>query len=309
MCLSLTLVWPWLISTNPASGTDPGRNGRIAFIASVDGRIHTINPDGSQQQAVIGGEYMTHCVWGPKGHRIAYVAVAGTVGDGTGTGIFTVQPDGRHRKVLVPASVQTDNRRDASQPTWAPGGQRIAFTWMVFPHNGVPSTRMAVVNRDGSGIHLVPNTVGAYSPAWSPDGSHIAFLRGYPLADAGIYEIRPDGSGLKLLHPGVYGESFPHLDWAPGGHRLAFSSMPQSYSSDIYILHVRTGRLVNLTHSYEKNESSPSWSPNGKKIVFTGNPTDVPGAEIWIMNADGSNRRKVTDVWPGRSPTWQPIVH
>lgn len=304
------LILSWLLFAGTASAQYPGRNGKISFIAGFDWKIHTINPDGSQLRSLVGGQDPTECNWGPNGRRLAYVASAGFVESSEVSGIYTVRSDGSSKRLLTPASIQTFDRRDATAPTWAPGGHRLAFIWRAFWKDGSWQSKIEVMNSDGSGIHDVPNTWRAFAPSWSPDGSEIAFLRVYG-PNPGIYEIHPDGSGLKLLLPGVYGDGQfnPTMDWSPGGGRIVFGSTGDEEQTDIFILHVRTKLLSDITPTSYFNEVGAAWSPNARRIVFSGGPFGLE-PDIWTIRADGSHRRKVADLAGGQdwSPSWQPLV-
>jgi Tol biopolymer transport system component len=60
--------------------------------------------------------------------------------------------------------------------------------------------------------------------------------------------------------------------------------------------------MVKLTDETEKL-NSPAWSPDGTKIVFGG---PVNKRDIWVMNADGSNKINLTDKYAGGFPAWSP---
>ncbi len=109
----------------------------------------------------------------------------------------------------------------------------------------------------------------------------------------GIYIIRPDGTGKRMLYPGVY---YNWLEWSPDGQWLLFrhKSMLIKISSD--------AKQVD-TVLFKGMYPHPKWSPDGTKISFHWNGGDSTG--IWVMNADGNNHHKLItrglqQDWPYR---------
>ena len=141
------------------------------------------------------------------------------------------------------------------------------------------------------------------SAAWSPDGSHIAFVSGRGPHDH-IYIMDADGSTVVQLTTKPGGNYQP--DWSPDGKRIAFMS-------------TRTGRggiyLINADGSDEKSitlpygAQTPAWSPDGKQLVVARggpqSPADIPG--LWLMNPDGTNLRQITHDRSGTAPFWSDI--
>ena len=162
-----------------------------------------------------------------------------------------------------------------------------------------------VVGVDGSGRrNLTNDAANDWGPAWSPDGTTIAFnsdrdggaLRGY-LVDA-------DGSNLRRLHVDTW---FEYPSFSPDGTRIAFMGHAGS-SYEIYVADIASGRVEQLTDS-SGNDGWPAWSPDGSTIAFSSVRDDCAlappsqecwhGAEdehsdIWLMDADGLNRRRLT---------------
>jgi TolB protein len=145
-----------------------------------------------------------------------------------------------------------------------------------------------------------------YDPEWSPNGKRIAFTRYVPTdsrpwyrTDIVLIKPRPVGRTnrpIKLL------EGSPS-SWCPDGTQIAF---------------VRGGNIYKMASDGSKKKlitrdaSGPAWSPDGTKIAFQRNispPHEYAGNEIFVMNKDGSGRKRLTNNTSADSaPDWQPIV-
>ena len=136
--------------------------------------------------------------------------------------------------------------------------------------------------------------------SWSPDGGSIAFVRHRPRrAESGIYLARADGSHARRLAAGL-AVGVHKVAWSPDGHRLVFERRGQIF----VIGRDGTGETQLTT---EGSNAGPAWSPDGRTIAFSSDRRHPNFPELFLMNADGSGQRPLTDYGvPGGDPNWSP---
>ena len=130
-----------------------------------------------------------------------------------------------------------------------------------------------------------------------------------------IYVMDADGGNQRRLTSNSDKDLFP--SWSPDGKRIVFHSdrdghpdrIPGWFTSEIYVMDADGGNQQNLTN-HPSDDRSPSWSPDGKRIVFQsdrdagGNPHNI---EIYVMDADGSNQINLTNnLTMDEDPSWSP---
>ena len=134
-------------------------------------------------------------------------------------------------------------------------------------------------------------------PVYSPDGRQIAFVRFLDEDSAAIYVMNADGTGARQVTGGEALHLVP--SWSPDGQRLLFTR--SSVNADTWspeLLNVWSvapdgSRSVNLTNSADAGAFLPMWSQDGETILYT--LVEQTGVSAYVMNADGSERRRVAN--------------
>jgi Tol biopolymer transport system component len=297
------------VTAEPAQATFPGKNGKIAFSTfPMNGTqsVYLINSDGSNLTRL--------------------TAPLRTTEFGAEEGV------------------------EARMPAISPDGTKIVFSGydVVLGEQGIYVMDAKDRDGDGNGDNLKPLTQGydwlnVYNPTWSPDGKKIAFSSdrddGDDRQETDIYVMNADGSNpTNLINrpgegPDSASEDFP--DFSPDGEKIAFATSRQlhlqenvarSEEWEIYVMNSDGSNERRLTNN---GGHVPSFSPDGTKIAFA-NQTylfnqngirydenykpDKNGkrepyarvADIYVMNADGSDETRITNNSSAIDPDKQP---
>lgn len=175
-------------------------------------------------------------------------------------------------------------------------------------------------NRDGGGdlelwrvqpdgtslLKLTSNDVADRDPAWSPDGTKVAFIRdGCGGTCRNLWVMNANGTGQTQLTDEPSNVADANPAWSPDGSTIAFAHPTDDGSGQffkqIWIVPATGGSPTRLTSSAYANWA-PDWSPDGTELVFVS--TRDGDAAIWTMNADGSAQVKVTLSGAGTPPAF-----
>jgi TolB protein len=263
----------------------------IAFYSERDrnAEIYVINADGTGERRLTNNNADDVTPdWSPDGEQIAFGSTVDNNGD-----IYIMKADGSDQRRL------THHEAEELHPDWSPDGRRIAF---VSDRDG--DMEIYVMDIDGANqVRLTYSPAGDMSPDWSPDGTQIIFNSERD-GNWEIYVMDSDGANQRPLTESPEWEIFPA--WSPDGTKITYFSMiPGGRRQDVFTMNADGTGVLQLTDRPNTVDEDPVWSPDGSQIAFQSDRDR--NFEIYVMNADGSNQRRLTNSAAGEYwPAWRP---
>jgi dipeptidyl aminopeptidase/acylaminoacyl peptidase len=236
-------------------------------------------------------------LWSPDGRWLTFQGHQGEKG-----GLFMARPDGSEVTFLAsPEGTNSPLPGTGKEFTWSPDGKQIAFI------SSTPGAEAAEASGD-------PMVITRY--LYKPDAGE-GMTRFNDNLRLHIFVVDVSSKQVRQL---TLGNTDEHsIDWSPDGKEILFVSnrepnQDEFFNYDIFALKVADNSIRRLTAT-EYNEYEPQWSPDGKHIVFRGTrrgltdrETTMEDTHVWVMNADGSDRREIGAVLDNRQgvPRWAP---
>lgn len=289
----------------------------VGFEVAVDGfRSGAISPNGSL--------VVSRLTQGPHGIALKFLpghcaaaggpVVASNVVNGKVTRIvFDIQCTTLERKdkiayvrsypdlyyseiVLVsPNGAETVDLAYGQEPAWAPDRRRIAFSTVECDFYYGCAGGLAIMDADTRIVTSPRNGELASTPAWSPDGNEIVFVRSPTLHGnrRQIHVMASDGSTIERIDiPGTLDVRDP--SWSPDGKRIALTCQFLPITTEICVINRDGSGLVRIS-SDPASMSEPAWSPDGTRLAV------AVANQIALMAPNGSGVIRIAD---GTSPHW-----
>lgn len=228
----------------------------------------------------------------PDGNWVAYtVTTVDSAKDRSDSDVWMVSWDGRRSLRL------TNSPEGESNPQWSPDNRYLSFVSGRFESRG---GQLWLLDRAGGEAVRVSDVKGGFgSHEWSPDGSRVVFVQKDPDPD----ESKPDSLRSRNPKPIVV-------------DRYAFKRDITGYldrrRDHIYVLDINSKKVEQITTG-DFDDSSPRWSPDGRKIAFVSerNTADADrenNTDIYVVDAaPGATPMRLTDFpGPENSPVWSP---
>ncbi len=196
-------------------------------------------------------------------------------------------PGGRTRELKV------EGLSNFSSPVWSPDGKKLAFSanHATRYHEGPTGIHIIILDLDSNKWECVtPDANFNTAPCWSPDGEKIAFTKAVRNGNKiCIYDL-----AAKKTRELVVG-SARSASWSPDGKTIAF--VAGAPSRDIYLIDADGSDQRLLVGNDETDDEEPTWTPDGKFVVFTRQIriTEAPESrDLWAVRVADKTEFQLT---------------
>ncbi len=264
---------------------------RIVFVSNRTGakEIWVMNWDGTgERQLTRYGSISTFPSASPDGRLAAFTTYAG--------GFPAIQIFSLDTGRKLPFYNQRASMN--AFVTFTPDSKRIVFSSTA----AQGPAQLYMANVDGSGLHRVTSSnsievEAKINPVTGTDLVEVSGRSGMPQ----VYQMNLEGANVRRLSAGTGEATNPA--WSPDGAHIAFAWTkgfePGNYN--IFVMDVASGQTTQLTANEGRNEN-PSWAPDGAHIVYASKR--VGQSQVWVMNADGTDKHPLTKSGSNEKPVW-----
>ena len=256
---------------------------QIVFVSNRDvfDQIYLMNADGTNQTNLINDtEWEGFQAVSPDGSKIAFQTTRDT-----STEIYIMNSNGSNPTRLT---FEASNL----QPSFSPDGNRIVFA----SNRDGGGNKFDIFTMDlngGNVTQLTDDEEYDDQPAFSHDGTKIVFVKRVISSYSEIYTIDSNGGNPNRLTTNETDDADP--SFSPDDSRILFTSN-RNYYADIFTMNTADGLNVSQLTDSPYPDFQPTYSPDGTQIAFASKRDGGYYAQIYKMNANGSNQTRVTNT-------------
>lgn len=202
----------------------------------------------------------------------------------------------------------------AFSPSPSPDGNEVAFAGVEKGAGPAGNVDLFITTRDGNTRRVAPSAGFDGDPAWSPDGTKLAFtssrasgaldIHVIELASGTIQQLTNVGAGGTM--PGS-GNAARAPTWSPDGMRIAYT-VQVGGASQLWVMSASGTGKLQLTNAADANDYEPAWSPDGSVIAFARLFRGAQPAMVMTVEPDGRNVTNIGNrgVFVTATPAYSP---
>ena len=273
---------------------EPGYfDSRIVFIEETGPKVNRrkrlaiMDQDGANKQLLLAGSNLVITPrFDPSSQTITYLSW-----EGIKPKVYLYDISTGRRELLG------DFPRGMAAPRFSPDGQKLAMSV------GDGNTDIYIMDlRSRSTNRLTTNPAIDTAATFAPKGDRLVFE-----SDRGgtpqIYTMKADGSDVKRISFGKGRYSNPV--WSPRGDKIAFvRQLSGKFAIGVMDEDGKNMRILSESWS----EEAPTWSPNGRVVLFHRTARGSGNSQLWAVDLTGQNLRKINTGGNASDPAWSPIL-
>ena len=276
------------------TGEGPYFNSRVVYVSETGPkknrikRLAEMDQDGANHRFLTNGQTIVLTPrFAPGQNMIVYMSYAGNRAR-----IYVYERGSGKQRLVV------DQPHMTFSPRFSPDGKYIVFSMAVGGNTDIYRTR---ASGGGTVDRLTTSPAIDTGASYSPDGSKILFESDRSGGQQ-LYVMNADGSNQNRISFGAgrYGSAA----WSPRGDLIAFTRVSGGFNVGVMNTDGSNARI--LTNGWQ--DEGPTWSPNGRVIMFFRTAQGSGKADLWSVDLTGVNQRPVPTPLDGSDPSWGPLL-